>query len=89
MLNKNSVLTGSVIGALLPALSLFIFLYILKGQYVYMNKPGIPYFTAICLNLFITRYYFKKGLDKTGTGIAVISFIFMLAIFVFKLQPIR
>lgn len=51
-----------------------------------MNKPGIPYFTAFAINLFIIRYFYGKGADKTGNGIAMISFLFMLAIFIFKLQ---
>ncbi|MDB5150061.1 MAG: hypothetical protein JWQ57_4081 [Mucilaginibacter sp.] len=88
MLNKNDTSTGLLIGAILPAISLFVFLFVLKNHVVFMNKPGIPYFVAFALNLFILRYCYAKGADKTGNGIAMISFLFMLAIFIFKLQSL-
>ncbi|WP_162996580.1 hypothetical protein [Mucilaginibacter celer] len=53
-----------------------------------MNKPGIPYLTAFAINLFIIRYFYGRGADKTGNGVAMISFLFLLAIFIFKLQPL-
>lgn len=88
MLNKNDISTGLLLGAILPGLSLFIFMFLLKNHVVFMNKPGIPYFVAFALNLFILRYCYAKGADKTGNGIAMISLLFMLAIFIFKLQSL-
>jgi hypothetical protein len=86
MLNKNNTSTGLLLGAILPGISLLVFWFLLKNQVVFMNKPGIPYFTAFAINLFIIRCFYGKGADKTGNGIAMISFLFMLAIFIFKLQ---
>ncbi|AYL97783.1 hypothetical protein HYN43_021900 [Mucilaginibacter celer] len=88
MLNKNDIAAGLLIGALLPCISLFIFWFLLKNQLVLMNKPGIPYLTAFAINLFIIRYFYGRGADKTGNGVAMISFLFLLAIFIFKLQPL-
>ncbi|XHR94116.1 hypothetical protein ACFJIV_28095 [Mucilaginibacter sp. UC70_90] len=88
MLNKNDVSLGLLIGAILPGVSLFVFGFLLKNQVVLMHKPGIPYFVAFAINLFIIRYFYGKGADKTGNGIAMISLLFMLAIFIFKLQSL-
>jgi hypothetical protein len=88
MFNKNNTSTGLLLGAILPGMSLFIFGLLLKNKVVFMNKPGIPYFVAFAINLFIIRYFYSKGADKTGNGIAMISLLFMLAIFIFKLQSI-
>ncbi|HEY9196879.1 MAG TPA: hypothetical protein VIM77_11460 [Mucilaginibacter sp.] len=89
MPRNNNVVVGFAGGMILPAISLFVFLYLLKGQFLIFNKPGVPYFVAIAVNLFITRYCFKQGLDKTGMGIIIVTFLFMAAVFIFKLQPIR
>ena len=78
-----------MIGLILPAITLFIFLYILKGEFVILNKPGVPYLAAVFFNLLIMRYCARKGMDKIATGIVAVSFIFLIAVFVFKLQPIR
>lgn len=88
MLNKNDISAGLLIGAILPGISLFVFWFLLKNQVAFMNKPGIPYFAAFAINLFILRYFYVKGADKTGNGIAMISLLFLLAIFIFKLQAL-
>jgi hypothetical protein len=88
MLNKNDISAGLLIGAILPGISLFVFWFLLKNQVAFMNKPGIPYFVAFAINLFILRYFYVKGADKTGNGIAMISLLFLLAIFIFKLQSL-
>jgi len=89
MLKNNNILMGFFYGSILPAISLFVFLYLLKGNFLIFNKPGIPYLIAIALNLFIIRYCFKQGNDNTGTGMILITFIFTAAVFLLKLQPIR
>ena len=88
MLNKNEITAGLLIGAILPGISLLVFWFLLKNQVVLMNKPGIPCLTAFAINLFIIRYFYGKGADKTGNGVAMISLLFLLAIFIFKLQPL-
>jgi uncharacterized membrane protein len=89
MLKSNSFLAGAVGGSILPGISLFVFLYLLKGNFLILNKPGIPYLVAIALNMFITRYCFSKQQDKTGMGFILVTFIFMAAVFLFKLQSIK
>lgn len=88
MLKKNDISAGLLIGAILPGISLLVFGLLLKNKVVLMHKPGIPYFVAFAINLFIIRYFYGKGADKTGNGVAMISLLFMLAIFIFKLQSL-
>lgn len=89
MFKSNSIVAGVVGGSILPGISLFIFLYLLKGNFLIFNKPGVPYLIAVALNLFIIRYCFKEGKDNMGTGMILITFIFTAAVFLLKLQPIR
>jgi hypothetical protein len=89
MFKSNTITTGIIYGLVLPAITVFIFWYILKGNFLIFNKPGVPYLVAIGLNLLITRYCAKKGMDKIAIGVVAVSFIFMLAVFILKLQPIR
>jgi hypothetical protein len=89
MFKVNTITRGVIIGLILPAITVFIFLYILKGEFLILNKPGIPYLVAVFLNLLIMRYCARKGMDKIAIGIMAISFLFLIAVFVFKLQPIR
>ncbi|MDN3580434.1 hypothetical protein [Mucilaginibacter flavus] len=89
MLKNNSIIAGVIGGLILPGISLFVFLYLLKGNFLIFNKPGVPYLVAIALNLFITRYIYTKGMDKTGIGFILVTFVFMAAVFLLKLQPIQ
>ena len=89
MFKSNNITAGVIYGLILPGISLFVFLYLLKGNYLIFNKPGVPYLVAIGLNLLIARFYSKKGMDKAAIGIVAVSFIFMLAVFIFKLQSIK
>lgn len=89
ILKTDSIAAGIIGGLILPGISLFIFLYLLKGNFLIFNKPGIPYLVAIALNLFMIRYCFKQGQDNTGTGMILVTFIFTAAVFLLKLQPIR
>ncbi len=89
MLKNNGIIAGVIGGLILPGISLFVFLYLLKGNFLIFNKPGIPYLVAIALNLFITRYIYAKGMDKTGIGFILVTFVFMAAVFLLKLQPIQ
>jgi hypothetical protein len=89
MFKVNTITRGVIIGLILPAITVFIFLYILKGEFLILNKPGVPYLVAVFFNLLIMRYCARKGMDKIAIGIVAISFLFLIAVFVFKLQPIR
>lgn len=88
MLNKNNMLTGILAALIFPAIACLA-AGMLKNNYYLINKPALPYFTAIALNLILLRISYKKGADKTVTGIMLTTFVFMILIFILKIQPIR
>jgi hypothetical protein len=83
MLNKNSMLAGVLAGLVIPALG-WGAAYLLRDNFYIINKPAIPYFVAIALNLILLRICMRRDLDKTGRGIMFTTFMFMLLIFIFK-----
>jgi hypothetical protein len=88
MLNKNSIPTGILIGLIFPAIAC-VAAYLLRNNLYIINKPALPYFAAIALNLVMMRISFNKGADKTGRGIILVTFIFMVLAFFLKIHPIR
>ena len=88
MLNKNSLPTGLLIALIAPALA-FAAAYLLRNDNLIINKPALPYFIAIALNLVLIRVFSKKAADKTIRGIMLVTFVFMVLIFIFKIHPAR
>jgi hypothetical protein len=88
MLNKNSMLAGVVLGLIFPAIA-WLTEYLLKNNTYIINRPALPYFISIGLNLIMLRFSYKYGADKTARGIMLITFVCMLVIFVFKIHPIK
>ena len=86
MFKKDTVGLGLFIGAVLPALSWFVFDYILRNDAIIMNKPGVPYLIAALLNLVLMRYLLKVDKDNTAKGIMMTTFAFMLIVFIFKIH---
>jgi hypothetical protein len=88
MLKKNNLLTGVLAALIFPALA-WVAEYLLKTNAYILNKPAVPYFIAVGLNLFLSRYSFKRGWDQTGRGIILATFVVMILVFLFKMHPIR
>jgi hypothetical protein len=88
MLKKNSMPAGVLAALIFPAIA-FVMAVLLKNNVYIVNRPALPYFIAIALNLILLRISFKKGLDHTVKGIMLATFICMLLIFIFKIHPIR
>jgi hypothetical protein len=88
MLNKNSLPAGILVALIFPAFA-FIAAYLLRNNSYIINKPALPYFTAIFLNLMLIMFFSKKAADKTIKGIMLATFVFMLLIFIFKIHPVR
>jgi hypothetical protein len=89
MLNKNNIAIGILAGLILPALTWLVFGYALKNNAALFNKPAIPYLVSIALNLFIIKYLYKKGLDNTGTGMILCTFVCMALVFLFKIGYLK
>ncbi len=88
MLNKNSIPTGILVALIFPAIA-FITEYFLKSNSYILNRPAVPYFIAIALNLLVLRFCLKKELAETVKGVIVTTFLFMVLLFIFKIHPIR
>jgi len=86
MLSKNNMLAGLLAGSVLPIIVWLIFGYYLHNDAIIMDKPAVPYLIAIALNLLMLRYCFKNGLDKTASGVMMVTFAVMLAVFIFKIH---
>jgi hypothetical protein len=85
MFNKDSMLSGILLGLVVPAMAWFIFNVLYKGV-VLLHKPAIPYLVALGINLFIIRICFKKNLDDTGRGIMATTFVCVILLLVFKIR---
>ena len=77
------MLAGVLAGLIFPVLAR-VATYLLRDNFYIINKPQLPYFIAIALNLILLRICTKRDLDKTGQGVMLITFICMLLIFIFK-----
>ena len=88
MLNKNSLIAG-ILNALIFPVMAFVTIYFLKDNLYLINKPALPYFIAIALNLGLVRVFHKKNLDQTVRGVMLSTFLFMVAILAFKFHTIK
>ena len=82
------MLTGILVALVFPAIAI-VTAYLLKNNLYLLNKPGLPYFAALALNLILIRVSMKKWGDKTSRGIMLVTFVFMVAAFILKAHPIR
>lgn len=85
MLNKNSFLAGILVAFIFPAIA-WAAAYYLKYNIYIINRPALPFFIAIALNLILMRFILKRELDQTARGIMLATFIVMLLIFIFKVH---
>ncbi len=88
MLTKNNLFTGILIALVFPAISCLV-AYLLKDNGYVINKPALPYFVAVAINMVLIRVSMKKDLDQTGRGIMLATFVIMLLIFILKIQVVR
>jgi hypothetical protein len=88
MLKKNSLSVGVLAALIFPLIACLIG-YLLKNNLYLLNKPALPYFAAIALNLVLISISYRKGVDKTGRGIILTTFVFMVVVLIFKIHPIR
>ena len=85
MLNKNNFITGILAALIFPVIA-WAAAYLLKTNVEIINRPALPYFIAIALNLITMRFILKKELDQTARGIMLATFIIMLLVFIFKVH---
>jgi hypothetical protein len=88
MLKINSPAAGILVALIFPALA-WLTEYLLKNNIYIINKPALPYFIAIALNLILVRISLKKGFGQAGRGLMLATFVLMALIFIFKIHPLR
>ncbi len=88
-LKKDSMILGVIIGLLLPLIFYFILnkgIFLIKeifdlDSFISNNKLML---ISIFINLFTLRYYFVTlKYEKSGRGILLVTFIYIIAYFVF------
>lgn len=82
------MLTGIFAALVFPAIA-FITAYLLRYSADIINRPALPYFIAIAINLVLIRISLKKGLNDTAKGIMLATFVCMVFVILFKVHPIR
>lgn len=82
---KNNVVIGMLFGLILPLLAFFLAEAIFKNQ-LFPAKPAVPYLVAVGLNLVLMRFLYKAKIDKTATGIMVVTFLVIVLTFIFKIK---
>jgi len=88
-LKKDSMILGVIMGLLLPLIFYFILnkgIFLIKeifdlDSFISNNKLML---ISIFINLFTLRYYFVTlKYEKSGRGILLVTFIYIIAYFVF------
>ena len=88
MLKKDNLFTGVLASLIFPALA-WATEYLLRDAAYIINRPLVPYFFAIGLNLILVRLGQRSGREKTARGIMLGTFILMLLLFIFKIYPAK
>ena len=88
IISRNNMLTGILTGLVFPGIACTV-KHFYQTNFYLVNKPALPFFIAIALNLILIRISVIRDIEQTGRGIMLVTFIFMLLIFAFKLYPLR
>ncbi|PAW95304.1 hypothetical protein CKK33_18070 [Mucilaginibacter sp. MD40] len=86
MFKRNNFFSGILLACLPPLMAWLLFAVILKNEAAIMEKPAAPYLIALCINLLILRYYARKHFDATTRGIMVVTFAFMILVFLTRIR---
>jgi hypothetical protein len=87
MLRRDSIVTGIFAASVFPLIA-WLTEYILKTNAYLINRPAVPYFIAIALNLILVRFCLKNDADQTARGVMLATFIIMISI-ILKIHPLR
>jgi hypothetical protein len=87
MHKKDSILFGMLVGILLP-LALYVLLYLILAlaemvfSVEWLNERPAVKLISIAINLLLIRYYFVSlKYEKTGRGLLIITFAYIIAYF--------
>lgn len=88
MLNKNHIATGISVGLIFPVIAVTAARMLRDNLYL-INKPALPYFIAIALNMVLTRILFRRNLHTTAKGVMLGTFVFMVIVLLINVHPLR
>ena len=88
MLKKDNLLTGVLASLIFPALA-WATEYLWRDTAYIINRPLVPFFIAIGLNLILLRLGLRSGREKMARGIMLGTFVLMLLLFIFKIHLFR
>ncbi|PPL01890.1 hypothetical protein [Parapedobacter indicus] len=85
-MQQNSLLLGLSIGLLAPLCAHILTTFTTLSVPFGSKQLGL-YVIAALINLFVVRYFYRKGLEKAARGVILITFVLaMLLIFTTKLS---
>jgi len=85
MSNKVQYVTGLLSGLVFPALMWLIFGVFFKSLVIF-DKPALPYWVSIAVNLIIVRYFIRNSKELAAYVVLIVTFVLMIAMFMFKVK---
>lgn len=84
MLKKDSYISGMFLAIPLPIAAFVLATYVFQYAALVINKPALPYLVAVALNLIMMRLFGANGTIKRVKGIMIVTFLIVVALFIFK-----
>jgi hypothetical protein len=83
----DNMIYGALVGLIFPLIA-WIIEFALNTNVYLTNRPAVPYFIAIALNLILVRIFLKMDVGKTLRGLMLVTFIVMVIVLL-KIHPLR
>lgn len=81
-MKKNSLILGALLGSIMPLMGYVLTTY--TQWHTYIGGKALSFYAiGALLNLLLVRYCYKKGWDKCGQGIVLITFLAALLLIIF------
>lgn len=84
MFKRDNIYLGAAMGACLPALAIVLVELLRLEERLGMRQSTI-YMICIGLNALLFRYFFKARKDGTSKGVLLVTFIYAIIFFIYKL----
>ncbi|MFS8616573.1 MAG: stationary phase survival protein SurE [Solitalea sp.] len=84
MFKRNNPFLGVALGACLPALAIVLVEWLRVESRIGMRESTI-YMVCIGLNALLFRYFYKTRKEQTAKGVLLVTFIYALIFFIYKM----
>lgn len=85
MSKKVQFVTGLLSGLVFPIIMWLIFGVFCKNLILF-DKPALPYWVAIAINLIIVRYFIRNSKELAAYVVLAVTFVLMIAMFMLKVK---